>query len=51
MIEIPNFRFALNEGLDSSFLPTRGTEKSTGWDVRAAGTVIIHAGEYAKIDL
>lgn len=51
MIEIPNFRFALNEGLDSSFLPTRGTEKSTGWDVRAANTVIIHAGDYAKIDL
>lgn len=51
MIEIPNFRFALNEGLDSSFLPTRGTEKSTGWDVRAADTVIIHAGNYAKIDL
>lgn len=51
MMEIPNFRFALNEGLDSSFLPTRGTEKSTGWDVRAADTVIILAGDYAKIDL
>jgi len=51
MIEIPNFRFALNEGLDSSFLPTRGTEKSTGWDVRSATNVMIHAGEYAKIDL
>jgi dUTP pyrophosphatase len=50
-IEIPNFRFALNDGLDSSFLPTRGTEKATGWDVRAASTVIINAGDYAKIDL
>lgn len=51
MTDIPNFRFALNEGLDSSFLPTRATEKATGWDVRSAETVIIHAGEYAKIDL
>lgn len=50
-IEAPVFKFALDEGLDSSFLPTRGTEHATGWDVRAANTVIIHAGDYAKIDL
>ncbi len=51
MIEVPNFRFALDEGLDSSFLPTRATERATGWDVRAANSVLIHAGEYVKIDL
>jgi dUTP pyrophosphatase len=51
VIEIPNFRFALNEGLDSSFLPTRGSERATGWDVRSTQTIVINAGEYVKIDL
>lgn len=48
---IPTYKFALNEGLDASFLPTRGTELATGWDVRAAETVLIRDGEYAKIKL
>lgn len=51
MIEIPTFRFALDEGLDSSFLPTRGTDRATGWDVRAAEAVAIQSGFYAKIPL
>jgi dUTP pyrophosphatase len=51
MIEIPTFRFALDEGLDSSFLPTRGTDRATGWDVKSAETIFIPDGGYAKINL
>ena len=51
MIEIPTFRFALEDGLDSSFLPTRGTDRATGWDVRSAEAVVIQPGYYAKIQL
>ena len=60
MTEIPNFKFALRKDLvittgatKSSFLPARGTPKSTGWDVRAAlrEPLILRAGQYAKIPL
>jgi dUTPase len=48
---VPKFKFAIKEGLSDIYLPTRGTEKSTGWDVRSADRLIIRAGEYAKIPL
>lgn len=48
---IPIFRFAINEGLSEIYLPTRGTDRATGWDVRAAEKLIIKPGEYAKISL
>lgn len=37
----PVYRFAVKEGLDDSFLPTQSSEKATGWDVRAAETIIL----------
>lgn len=51
MIEIPTFRFALSEGLLDKFLPTKGSEKATGWDVCAAETFSIAPGDYVKIPL
>lgn len=47
----PVFRFALNEGLSDLYLPTRGSERASGWDVRSTDQVLIKAGEYAKIPL
>lgn len=63
MSEIPIFRFAIRENLKdvtrdglSAFLPTRGTERSTGWDVKAALTngltdLVIRPGSHVKIPL
>lgn len=58
MEELPKFRFAISENLLAepvSFLPSRGTPRSTGWDVRAAFTdkksLSIRAGQYIKIPL
>src|SRR5271157_2299003 len=59
MSDIPVYKFAIREGLarnEISFLPTRGTPKSTGWDVRAAlniweKEIYIRPGEYVKIPL
>jgi dUTP pyrophosphatase len=59
----PVFRFAIRDDLagavnanGNSFLPTRGTDRSTGWDVRAALTngptdLIIRPGSHVKIPL
>lgn len=51
MIEIPVFKFAIDENLSDIFLPTKGSEKATGWDIRAAAAVRLRAGQYAKIPL
>jgi dUTPase len=58
MMEIPIFKFAIREDLKDTgnlFLPIRGDEKATGWDVRAAFTdrkdLIIHNGDHARIPL
>jgi dUTP pyrophosphatase len=52
---IPTFSFALREGLDETFLPTKGSVYATGYDVRAAwenkDDYIIQPGEYIKIPL
>lgn len=53
-LEIPTFKFALKEGLTDPadlFLPNRGTDRATGWDVRSVDHLIIKPGEYAKIQL
>jgi dUTP pyrophosphatase len=51
MSEIPIFKFALVEGLSELFLPTKGSEKASGWDVRAVNDHNIFVGQYAKISL
>lgn len=55
---VPNFKFAIREDLrdsEISFLPERGTDRSTGWDVKAAPKdrqpIIVKPGEYIKISL
>lgn len=50
-MDIPVFKFALNEGLSEDFLPTKAHSTDTGWDVRAAEEVIIGPGQYVKIPL
>lgn len=51
----PVFKFALREGLDDSFLPTKGTPLATGWDVKAAWedgeAHELRCGEVVKIPL
>ena len=47
----PIFRFALNEGISDIYLPTKGSDRASGWDVRCTQQIIIKAGEYAKIPL
>lgn len=57
LITVPTYKFALREDLkdDKRFLPTRGEEKATGWDVRAAfpdtDKIIVHPFEQVKIPL
>ena len=38
-IEIPEFKFCVADGLDDSFLPTRGKDTDSGYDVRASADV------------
>jgi dUTP pyrophosphatase len=47
----PTFKFALKEGLSDIYLPTRGTDKATGWDVKSTDNVTIEPFEYVKIPL
>ena len=55
MSSIPKYYFALRADLgdDTRFLPTRATDKDTGWDVRAAITekITLRPGQYAKIPM
>lgn len=55
MSQIPIFKFAIRADLNGNthFLPSRGTPKSTGWDVRAAiqSSMVVKPGEYVKIPL
>ncbi len=50
-MDIPDFKFALREGLDSRFLPTRAHNADTGWDVRCAvlGDIVLQPYQHAKI--
>jgi len=57
-METPIFKFAIREDLQdtgSLFLPSRGEEAATGWDVKAAfedrKTMRVHIGEHVKIPL
>jgi dUTPase len=52
------FQFAIRDDLTDTgltFLPTRGTKRATGWDVKAAfssrKSLVIRAGTYFKIPL
>jgi dUTPase len=49
--ELPEFKFALNDGLTSDFLPMRANDTDTGWDVKASKDYIIHKNHYVKIEL
>lgn len=57
LIEVPTFSFALRQDLveDKRFLPTRGNEQATGWDVRAAmldrKSITLRPGQRALIQL
>jgi len=55
MIEIPTFKFATTESAKKysniSFLPKRAYKDDTGWDVKAAQSFTLRAGQYAKIPL
>ena len=50
---VPEFKFALTEGLGNEYLPRKGTPLATGWDVRAAlsSSQSLKAGQYIKIPL
>lgn len=54
-MENPIFRFAVRDNLEvETFLPKRGTEYATGWDVRAAINslkMVLRPGKYVKIPL
>lgn len=48
---IPIFRFNLLDGLIEHYLPSKGSERATGWDVKSTENLIIKYGEYVKINL
>lgn len=50
-VVIPEFKFAIKEGLDDSFLPVQGDLQATGWDVRAAETINMKPLDSVKIPL
>jgi dUTPase len=49
----PTYKFALREGLDKMFLPTRAEPFASGWDVRAdlQEPLILKPFQHAKIPL
>jgi dUTP pyrophosphatase len=52
---IPVYRFAMRQELmhQSQYHPKKGSERASGWDVRAAPAqpIVLRAGQYAKIPL
>lgn len=50
-MEAPVFKFALKEGLSDLYLPVRGSERATGWDVRSTEDIVMYPGDYVKIPL
>jgi dUTP pyrophosphatase len=53
---VPIFRFAIldyvmKDNLPISFLPSKAYDNDTGWDVKAAQSFTLRAGQYAKIPL
>lgn len=51
MAIIPQYKFAVTDGLDDSYLPVRGDSYATGWDVRAADNITFSPLETIKIPL
>jgi dUTP pyrophosphatase len=56
MNQVPVFKFAIKNNLTDyttslTFLPTKAHQEDTGWDVRAAESFTLRAGQYAKIPL
>lgn len=49
--KIPTFKFAIKEGLSDIYLPQRGTDRATGWDVKSTERLLIYPREYVKISL
>jgi len=54
-MNIPNYTFALRDGLTDAWLPTLGEPNAVGWDVRAAQyngeDLIVKPFEYVKLPL
>lgn len=48
---LPTFKFAIKEGLSDIYLPSKGSERASGWDVKSTDRLLIRAGEYVKIPL
>lgn len=51
MTIVPSFKFAVQEGLDQSFLPTKGNDLATGWDVKCAKETILYNNQYSLVPL
>jgi deoxyuridine 5'-triphosphate nucleotidohydrolase len=50
-LEVPVFKFVLNEGLSDIFLPVQATATDTGWDVKSTENLSLASGQYVKINL
>lgn len=50
-MSVPTFKFAVQEGLDQSFLPTKANALATGWDVRCAKETFLYNNQYSLIPL
>lgn len=47
----PEFKFAVVDGLDNTFLPEKGSSNAAGWDVKIAEDVELKYGETKLISL
>lgn len=50
-MSVPTFKFAVQEGLDQSFLPTKANALATGWDVKCAKETVLYNNQYSLIPL